>query len=267
MSAPIDSELLAAARSAWPDVALDATVFAAFLAAAAAATADALAPAELDLPALYLGCACVQGEPHALAAFEAKYLSEVPRFVARITSDTAIVDDVKQQLRIKLFVAETGGVPKIALYRRGSLAAWLRVVACRTAIDLLRQREQPMVAVDEASFEQRALTDDPRLALLKTTYQAAVSSAFAAAIGQLPATDRAMMRLCFLDELGMAEIGRMYRLSKSAVSRRLSRCREALLADVRRRLRDDHAIAESELDSVMRLVSSQLHLSLPRLLR
>jgi RNA polymerase sigma-70 factor (ECF subfamily) len=124
-----------------------------------------------------------------------------------------------------------------------------------------------MVAVDEASLEQRALTDDPRLALLKQTYQAQVSSAFAAALGQLSATDRAMLRLCFIDDLGMEEIGKLYQLSKSAVSRRLARCRETVLAEVKRRLRGELGIDESELDSIMRLVTSQLHLSLPRLLR
>jgi RNA polymerase sigma-70 factor (ECF subfamily) len=263
----MDPSLLARARAAWPDVALDDATFQAFLDASAAATGDTTDPAELDLPVLYLGCACVHGEPHALAAFEARYLDTLPRLVSRITTDPAVIDEVKQQLRIKLFVAEAGEVPRIAHYRRGSLVAWLRVVACRAAIDLLRQRNQPMVEVDERSLEHRALSDDPRLALLKTTYQEQVSRAFAAALAQLSATDRAMLRLCFIDELGLEEIGKIYQLSKSAISRRLSRSRETLLGDVKRRLRVELGIGDAELDSIMRMVTSQLHLSLPRLLR
>jgi RNA polymerase sigma-70 factor (ECF subfamily) len=262
VAAPIDSALLARARAAWPEVALEDAAFVAFLADAAAATGDAADPAELDLASLYLGCACVHGEPHALAAFECQYLDLVPRFLSRITTDPALVDEVRQQLRIKLFVAEREDVPKIARYRRGSLAAWLRVVACRLAIDLLRQRDQPMV-----ELERRALTDDPHLGLLKARYRDHVSRAFAAALAELSATDRAMLRLCFIDDLGLEQIGRIYQLSKSAVSRRLSRCRTLLLADVKRRLHGELGLAECELDSLMRLVTSQLHLSLPRLLR
>ena len=263
----IDPSLLAQARAAWPDVVLDDATFQAFLERSAAATGDAPDAADLDLASLYLGCACIHGEPHALAAFEARYLATLPRLLSRITSDAAVIDEVKQQLRIKLFVAEAGELPRIGHYRRGSLVAWLRVVACRMAIDLLRQRNQPMVEIDERSLEQRALSDDPRLALLKTTYQEQVSRAFAAALAQLSASDRAMLRLCFLDELGMEQIGKLYHLSKSAVSRRLSRCRETLLGEVKRRLREELGVGDAELDSIMRMVTSQLHLSLPRLLR
>jgi len=61
-------------------------------------------------------------------------------------------------------------------------------------------------------------------------------------------------------------IGRIYQLSKSAVSRRLSRCRSELLADVKQRLGGELGIGASELDGIVQLVRSQLHLSLPRLL-
>ena len=255
VATPLDSALLAAERTAWPEIEIDATAFDAFV---AALDDD---PTTLDLATLYLGFACIHGEPRAVAAFEHRYLALVPDYLARITTDPTLVDDVKQQLRIKLFVAPE---PKIARYRRGSFGAWLRVVACRLAIDLLRERDQPLVPITDAALEARV--SDPGLALVKQTYRDQVSSAFAAALSTLSATDRAMLRLCFLDDLGLEEIGRIYQLSKSAVSRRLSRCRAALLADAKRRLREQTDIAETELDSVMRLVTSQLHLSLPRLL-
>jgi RNA polymerase sigma-70 factor (ECF subfamily) len=257
--ATIDPDLLAAARAAWPEVELDDVAFVTFV-GEVAPDAD---PRELDLPTLYLACACVRDDARALAAFERTYLAQLPQFLARLTTDAAVIDEVRQRLRIKLFVADAA----ITRYTRGTFAAWLRVVACRLAIDVLRQRDQPLVARGDDALEQRALTADPALALVKARYKAQVSAAFAAALAALPPADRAMLRLCFVDDLGLAEIGRVYQLSKSAVSRRLSRCRADLVADVKRRLHDELGVAEADLDSIMRLVTSQLHLSLPRLLR
>jgi RNA polymerase sigma-70 factor, ECF subfamily len=258
--ATIDPDLLAAARAAWPEVDLDDATLVTFV---GEIVPDG-APRELDLPTLYLACACLRGDPRALAAFERTYLAQLPQFLARLTTDAAVIDEVRQRLRIKLFV---GTPPTITRYTRGTFTAWLRVVACRLAIDLLRERDQPLVPRGDDALEQRALTADPALALVKARYQAQVSAAFAAALAALPPADRAMLRLCFVDDLGLAEIGRIYQLSKSAVSRRLSRCRADLVADVKRRLHDELGVAEADLDSIMRLVTSQLHLSLPRLLR
>jgi len=76
-----------------------------------------------------------------------------------------------------------------------------------------------------------------------------------------------MLRFCFVDNLGLDAIGRIYGLSKSAVSRRLARARAIMLSDVKQRLEGELGIAASELESIVKLVRSQLHLSLPRLLQ
>jgi RNA polymerase sigma-70 factor (ECF subfamily) len=79
--------------------------------------------------------------PAALPTFERRFLVLVPGFIGRIDSTPAFGDEVCQQLREKLFVAPAGSAPTIADYSgRGPLALWLRVVACRTALNLKRQR-------------------------------------------------------------------------------------------------------------------------------
>ena len=247
---------LASAHAAWPDVELADAVF---LDHVERCAADELGD-DLDFAAIYLGCACIRGDTRALAAFEAAYLAELPRTLSRITSDPALIDEVKQQLRIKLFV---GDRPAIERYVRGSLGAWLRVVASRMVIDLLRQRDQP---VAEPELELASLADGADHALLQAEYRAPVEAAFAAALVALDPVDRSMLRLCFVDGVGLDGIGRIYQLSKSAVSRRLSRCRSMLLADVKHRLASSLGIAPAELHSLLRQVQSALHLSLPRLL-
>ncbi len=245
---------LAPLRSAWPDVVLDDATFLAHVERVAGNEPD------LDLTTMFLACACLQHEPHALAGFEARYLEPLPRMLSRITSDPSILDEVRQLLRIKLFV---GPAPAIERYRRGSFSAWLRVIATRLTIDVLRTRG---VAAPTAPLEL-ATEGDAGLALLKLRYRDQVSTAFALAIAALPRTDRAMLRFCFVDNLGLDAIGRVYELSKSAVSRRLARARAILLADVKHRLEVELGVPAPELDSIVKLVRSQLHLSLPRLLK
>ena len=258
----VASSVLSTAHAAWPEIPLDDATFLAHL---ERLLGDA-AIADLDIASIYLGCACIHGEPRALAAFETHYLEPLPRGLTRVTTDPALLDEVKQQLRIKLFVSEQGSMPTITRYRRGSLTAWLRVVASRIAIDLLRQRNGPMASSEQPALDVAAITDDPGLALLKVQYRGHVEAAFAAAIASLSPTDRAMLRFCFVEGLGLEGVGRIYQLSKSAVSRRLARTRSVLLADVKQRLGSDLGIPASELDSIVKLVRSQLNLSLPRLL-
>ena len=247
---------LASAHAAWPDVAISDPEFLAHLERCAG---DQLG-ADLDFPAIYLGCACIHGDAKALAAFEAAYLADLPKMLARITREPALVDEVVQQVRIKLFV---GDRPTIERYLRGSLGAWLRVIASRLAIDLLRQRERP---VAEQDLDLASLAETADHALLAAEYRAPVEAAFTAALAALEPVDRSMLRLCFVDGVGLEGIGRIYQLSKSAVSRRLARCRSILLADVKHRLGDTLGIAPAELHSLLRQVQGTLHLSLPRLL-
>jgi RNA polymerase sigma-70 factor len=256
MAPELASAALAAAHAAWPDLGV---ADAAFLDHLEQCAGDRVTE-DLDFGAIYLGLGCIQGDARALAAFEATYLVDLPRWLARVTSDAALVDEVKQQLRIKLFV---GDRPTIARYVRGSLAPWLRVVATRLAIDLLRQRERP-IAEPELELDSLAATADH--ALVVAEYRAPVEAAFSAALAALDPVDRAMLRLCFVDGVGLEGIGRIYQLSKSAVSRRLSRCRAMLLADVKARLNASLGIAPTELHSLLEQVRSTLHLSLPRLL-
>lgn len=242
---------LAAARAAWPEIELDDAVVEEYVARHGGPDT------KLDLPALYLACACLRDDKAALAAFERTYLA--PLRLHRV-GDAALLDEVKQQLRIKLFVGEH---PVITRYRRGSLAAWLRVVAGRLAIDLLRQRA---AGDPEHRSEPMLSVDDPALAMLKVQYRAQVSAAFVHAIAALPAADRAMLRFALVDSVPLDRIGKIYQLSKSAVSRRLARARMQILAAVKARLTDELGIAAAELDSLVRVMGSQLHLSLPRIL-
>src|SRR5262249_51360296 len=58
---------------------------------------------------LYLACACAAGNAAALAAFDARYLGQVKVFLGRMKPPPALVEEVKQALRVRLLGAPPGG--------------------------------------------------------------------------------------------------------------------------------------------------------------
>jgi hypothetical protein len=109
-AAPALDALLAArwqaARRAWPTVALAAADFCAYAGARVPITVESVdAIAALRLDELYLACACVTGDPAALAAVEAHYLPVVGAAHGRMQLDHAADDEVKQRLRRRRTIA------------------------------------------------------------------------------------------------------------------------------------------------------------------
>ena len=148
-------------RAAWPELALPAPLFVRHLARHAGRGGSPSSLRELCVEDLYLACACAHGAPGAAVAFERHQLARVSGFLSRMAAAPDLVDEVKQELRIKLLVPAPGAAPKIAEYSgRGALASWLRVVALRTAIDLRRRHDEGLPPP-----EPRDVSDDDRAAL------------------------------------------------------------------------------------------------------
>ena len=70
-----------------------------------------------------------------------------------------------------------------------------------------------------------------------------------------------------MDGLRLAEIGRLYGVHESTVSRWVTRAAEEVADQTRRRLTDRLSLSGSSVDSLARLVRSQLDLSIARILR
>src|SRR5258708_5741051 len=150
------SDIVARARTRWPDIALEPEILGAELATRVGSEADpAAALAALHGEDLYLACACARGVPAALAVFERQLMVLVPDFVARIDGVRPFVDEIQQQLRERLLVGAPTQSARIARYTgRGALGGWLRVAAVRTAIDMLRARGGPLPYDDAAALAE-----------------------------------------------------------------------------------------------------------------
>jgi RNA polymerase sigma-70 factor (ECF subfamily) len=257
----------AAARAAWPELALDRERFAAHLAARATDGDPAAVLAALHVEDLYLACACEAGDAAALAAFERRHRDDA-RVVLRIDASPAFLDEVQQQLRLHLFVRQP---PKIAEYSgRGALAAWVRVVAlrlgqmCKRA--QLRDPAPPAAFADADSDDAELAGEDPELDHIKRRYQREFNEAVAQAVRNLPPRERTILRLNVIDRLNIDKIGGLYGVHRATVAAWIASARRAILDETRRQLQETLALDGSGLDSLIGLLRSRLDVSLSQLL-
>lgn len=215
---------------------------------------------------LYLACAAAAGHPAALRILDDRVLSRIDPAVRRVDSAPAFVDEVRQALRVRLFVGEAGAPPRIAEYQaRGPLLSWVRVAATRIALNLKRA-ERPADPAEDVLGELPAGEVDPEVRHLKTLYRAELAGALRAAVAALSERQRAVLRLHYLEGLRLAQIAALYQVHESTASRWVSGALEAVAADARQRLVAQLSLSASSINSLARLVQSNLDISIGRLL-
>lgn len=253
-------------RSAWPDIDLSAELFVRHLAThLGAAKVPETALTGSHVADLFVAAASAAGDARAVTAIMEHHFPQLRVALQYLGSTSATADDVKAQMLEQLFVGRDGGRPKIAGYSgRGELRSWLRSFAVRTAMKLRGRREN---AYEEVPEDLASPGADPELAHLKSLYGDAFNAAVTQAVGDLSPRDRTLLRYSALDGLGIDELARLYRVHRATAARWLTAARAALFDDTRTRLMAQLGIEASELDSIIRLVRSQLDVSLRRLLQ
>ncbi len=263
--------LVAEGRAAWPDFAIEPRQLVEFVARQltaemADAALDGLRPTDL-----YLACACARGLSAAIAAFDRDYMREVDIALARMRVGDSRLKDVKQLVRQRLFVGGgTAGAPtsagKISEYGgRGDLRRWVRSVAVRTCLNELRKGKREVLVDDDHLIAQHAISaDDPEVEYMKRTYANEFRAAFAEALGQLGAREQTLLRYHHVDGLNIDEIGAIYRVHRVTAFRWIEKAKEQLVKQTLDTLRARLKLPASELDSVLRMIRSQIHLSLVR---
>lgn len=221
--------------------------------------------ASLRAGELHLACCVAAGDAAAARAFEDGYVRFVPQFIASMGLPDELVDEARQRVRVRLLVGEGDSPGRIAKYNgRGPLGGWLRVVALHVARDLLRERKREVPLEPDA--QAAVVGADLELAFLKTRYAREFRAAFEATLAQLELRDRNILRMHFVRNLTTDAIGRIYGVDGSTVRRRIATARHGVLDDTRRRLREKLELQPSEVESLIRLLESQLDVSVARLL-
>jgi RNA polymerase sigma-70 factor (ECF subfamily) len=247
---------------------VDFVEFAAFLAERAqpaptmSAVLDGLHAADL---LLVFGCQR-QNQP-AIDAFQRLLIAEVRRAGRRLASSESATDEVTQGLVASMLVGDAGA-PGLSRYTgRGSLVGFVRVAASRTLLRLIiddrRTGPLPHEEVADAAGELR----DPEVELLKFRYREDFNDAFRHALGALTKRERAVLRLHLVGGLNIDSIGTCYHVHRSTVARWMADTRAKLLDETQRVLIERLGIENSEVQSLGRLLQSQLDPGMTTILR
>jgi RNA polymerase sigma-70 factor (ECF subfamily) len=111
-----------------------------------------------------------------------------------------------------------------------------------------------------------ANTLDPELDYLKARCQREFREAFVAALGTLTPEERNVLRLHHLDGLTLEETAAACHIGRATAARWLARARERIVTETHRLLQAELRLSGGEVESVLRLVESQLELSIHRYL-
>ena len=201
-----------------------------------------------------------------MQTFHRRHIDALGPVLARFRVPPPFAEETAQLVAERLLVPVPPEPPRIAAYAgEGPLASWVAVAATRVALSRLRQlgREQRLLDPSSASANiLLAAPADPELDVLKERYRPALQRALREAIQTLPARERILLRLSLIEGVSLQKIGRSYGVDASTVCRWLASARERLLEKIRAHFQQNGPVGATELASVVRLVRSQVDISL-----
>lgn len=232
--------------------------FVAFLAKRASSMTEIHQLAVVDL---YLACACARQLPEGIEHFKRRYGPEIRQVVRQLPDALAHSDEIEQEIMAFLLVKGPSGAAGVDSYLgKGSLFSWLRIIAIRRAFRLLAQMGRE-VEVDEERLVD-SMAAGPELQYMKELYRDSFRSAFSAALLHLRHEDRSFLRQHYVHGLSIDKLSRLHSIHRATAARRLAKIRDDLLQSTRRSLLHELRITSEELNSIMRLIASNLEASM-----
>lgn len=209
---------------------------------------------------LYLAFACKQGHKGALKVLERDYLARVGPAISRVDRSSAFVDEVRQLVFEKLIVPPHSRIGQYA--GSGPLEAWIRVIALRTALNLVQSARAREDVLADAMMEEVAIPSTIDRAACRATVIVALKAAFE----RLSTRERNVFRLHYVDALNIDQIGALYGVHRATVARWLTHGRQEIFDNVKEDLQKELKLTPSEVRSLVMGLKSQLDISVMRLL-
>lgn len=213
----------------------------------------------LHVADLALAAACAAGNDSAWDAFVAHYRPDLYR-AARAIAGESQGRELADSLYAELFgLREAAGRRKSLFdyfHGRSKLGTWLRAVLAQRRVDDLRRasRTEPLEGVNEphqgemsalhgATTTSASAAPDPERERFLAILQAALTAVLAA----LDPRDRLRLAYYYVNDLTLAQIGKLLDEHEATVSRRLERTRRELRKRVEASLREEKKLSEAQL--------------------
>ena len=216
---------------------------------------------------LELARRCAAGEPAAWDRFVLEYRPVLYR-AADALDKTGGARELADSLYAELYGVKDAGRERQSLFRyfsgKSSLATWLRAVLSQRYVDRLRtqRRLEPLPPDDCAELRPSRASGGPDRVdgrapadLERARHLDLVQDALGRAVGRLAPKDRLRLAYYYVQELTLAEAGRLLGEHEATVSRQLARTRRTIRAAVERELREEHGLTEAQVDECVASVA------------
>lgn len=235
---------------------------------------------EIRADDLCLIIACERGDERAWEDLVANFDATVKSAARKISSNAEDAEDLASSIWAELYGlrqdADGNKKSKLAYYSgRGSLAGWLRAVVSQLAVDQFRKVSKFVQIEEDREFDnlasEAANGDGPHLGshnenpeeLFSESQTAAdVSSALAAAMQDLDAEDRMILKLYYFDDLKLKDIAAMFGYHEATASRKLTRVQADIRKGVERALQRKHGWTEIEVKRHLSDTAARLGINL-----
>ncbi len=229
---------------------------------------------------LCLIIACERGDELAWEDLVANFDSTVKSAARKISSNNEDAEDLASSIWAELYGLRTDAdgnkKSKLAYYSgRGSLAGWLRAVVSQLAVDQFRKQSKFVQIEEDREFENLANEaashdnnhfashgENPEELFAKGQAESDVSEALQAAIGELEAEDRLILKLYYFDDLKLKDIAATFGYHEATASRKLTRVQSEIRKGVEKELKNRHGWTDAEVKRHLSDTAASLGLNL-----
>jgi len=177
-----------------------------------------MTPSDNDSSDRALLSAVGKGEARALETLFRRHNVRVFRFVMRIVANRATAEDVLSEVFLQIW-------QHAGRYEgRSAPTTWMLSIAYNKAVSTLRQRRET-IGIEESGFDEMPDNDDTADVALEKRQ---TSEELAAAIARLSPDHRAIVDLCYFQELSVAEAADVLGIPEATVKTRMFYARKKL---------------------------------------
>jgi RNA polymerase sigma-70 factor (ECF subfamily) len=217
----------------------------------------------LHVADLALACACARGNEPAWEYFFRHYRADLYSAARAIVGSSgrdgvheARARDLADSLYAELYGLADSAASRRSLFRyfrgRSKLSTWLRAVLAQRHVDSLRasRRWEPLEEESETADRQglysphRKIEPDPD----RSRYLSLLQDSLLSALASLAPRDRLRLAYYYVQDLTLAQIGRLLGEHEATVSRHLDRVRRELRRQVESNLRDVHRLSQAQIE-------------------
>lgn len=199
---------------------------------------------------LALACACSDGNSEAWDFFVQQYRPELYRS-ARAIAGEAAGREIADSLYAELYgLRESSGTRKSPLayfLGRSKLSTWLHAILSQRNVDRIRAGQRTE-SLEDAPGEKHSeiASADPHIDPERDRYLSLLQPVITASLSALDARDRLRLAYYYVDDLTLAEIGRLFGEHEATASRKLEKTRRELKDDIDRRLRSEKQLSDAQ---------------------